>query len=31
VSPDDMVAGVRAVKGAEIAGLVKEAKTTMIF
>jgi len=28
---EDVVAGVKAVSGTEIAGLLKEAKTTMIF
>jgi len=31
VEPGDLVEGVKAVSGSEIAGLVKKAKTTMIF
>jgi tRNA 2-thiouridine synthesizing protein D len=31
VNPQDMVDGIKAATGSEIAGLIKEAKTTMIF
>lgn len=31
LASDDLLEGVKAVSGKEIAGLVKEAKTTMIF
>ena len=31
VEPGDLVKGVKAVSGSEITGLVKKAKTTMIF